>query len=345
MNKLFYAIILTLPVLVGQAQELPEELEGVEARNWIRTNYYDGEFRALTYSQARRKMFAYIANENDTIECVYSGLKKYLEEGDESTAYPAPFNTEHVVPQSLFNSDEPMRSDIYILQPCFEDWNSARSNYPFRELDDINETDRWYYLSQSTTTVPTQFIERYSELDNFTAWEPRENRKGDIARAILYFFTMYPGYNINNVIDAAELCGWHETDTVDAIELKRNMLTEVYQGNQNPYITWPHWANQAFGCRVPVPPPVVNGLDLVEAGLAALYPNPGNGRFHLELRGNHSFPLTGEIRDVNGKLHDIFEIKSNYIELYINNIEGLYYIILKDISGRPLGGIPVNITH
>jgi len=251
MEKLILSILLIGASLAGSAQELPDDLYGSAARAWMKSNFYDGEHSALTYSNARKKMFGYIANEDDMIECIYSGLKQAHAEGLE-ISFPEPFNTEHVVPQSLFNSNEPMRSDIHILQPAFQDWNSLRSNYQFRELVD-NQVDKWIYLDNSMTSTPSSNIDFYSEYVPF-GWEPRESKKGDVARSIMYFFTMYPSYDITSVIDTAQLCDWHEADEVDALELQRNELTEVYQGNLNPYIYRPHWANQAWGCASTVPP-------------------------------------------------------------------------------------------
>lgn len=245
-------LLLLLSVFAGPAAaQLPDSLDGDAARTWIRDNYYTGEISALTYSEARRKMFAWASNAGDSVECVYSGLKRYIARGDESAAYWPPFNTEHIVPQSLFSENEPMRSDMYILRPSYEPWNNLRGNIPFRDIDD-QDTEQWIYLDQSRSTIPPANIDRYTEYFPLY-WEPREGRKGDVARAIMYFFTMYPQFDLSQVIDTAVLCTWHETDAPDAGEQQYQGYARQYQGNLNPYIAYPQWANQAWGCAAVQP--------------------------------------------------------------------------------------------
>src|SRR5690606_7419258 len=41
------------------------------------------------------------------------------------------WSREHLWPQSTFDDDEPMRSDIHALYPCDQDVNNARSNKPY----------------------------------------------------------------------------------------------------------------------------------------------------------------------------------------------------------------------
>lgn len=46
------------------------------------------------------------------------------------------FNTEHVVPQSWFRAEEPMKGDLHHLFVCEPRCNNMRSNYPYFEYDD-----------------------------------------------------------------------------------------------------------------------------------------------------------------------------------------------------------------
>jgi len=85
---------------------------------------------SLGYNTARDKMFETIDDYGyDTIECVYSGRK--IKAVNRTEAQNQNFNTEHTFPQSFFNSNEPMVSDLYHLYPTDAAANNARSNYPF----------------------------------------------------------------------------------------------------------------------------------------------------------------------------------------------------------------------
>lgn len=313
-----------------QAQEPPEGLMGEDFRVWVKQNFYDGEHSALSYSDARKKMFGYASNDNGFIECFYSGLRQVHAEGLE-ISFPEPFNTEHVVPQFLFDGEEPMRSDIHILQPTFQDWNNLRSNYQFRELDDVTETDQWIYLNQSTESIPSSNIELYSEYV-FGGWEPREESKGDVARAFMYFFTMYPQFDMEDYIDTSILCQWHEEDTISAYELQRNESIEFYQGNVNPYISNPWWANMAYGCDVEVPP-VINAAfeNILDIGI---YPNPSNGRIQLELPTAGVFPLYAELTGMDGRSFGTREIMDRRSTLTYDVPNGSYFLVILNGNGE-----------
>ncbi len=130
---------------------------------------------------------------------------------------------------------------MHHLFPVRASANSARNNFPYADVDDTL-TNVWYYdvLSEE---FPSQDINKYSELDIRTpAFEPREDHKGNAARAIFYFYTMYKEH-----ADAADpsffarqvstLCQWHLDDPVDSLEWERNLIIAAYQDNKtNPFI-------------------------------------------------------------------------------------------------------------
>lgn len=145
-----------------------------------------------------------------------------------------------------------MRSDIHHLFPTHKDVNSARSNFPFDEIDD-NLTDKWYVKDgselQILTEIPSRNIDSYSELDKNKAFEPREEHKGNLARAVYYFYTMYPSEagNISRIADRDVLFQWHINDPVDSAEIERNNRVAAQQGNRNPYIVHPELVARAWG--------------------------------------------------------------------------------------------------
>lgn len=228
-----------------------------DMRTWLKANWYDGYFGDLGYSGARMQMYGFVDANGGMIEGIYTGFQQ----ASGFVTFPDPINAEHVVPQSFFGSATPMRSDIYNLRPSHGSANSARGNNPYGEVPD--NLANWYgvdgggaYVSTSTEPSPN---ENWSEL-NANIWEPREEKKGDIARNVFYFYTMYPTQAgpIGNVGDINILYQWHLNDPVDASELDRNDRVEIAQGNRNPYVDYADLVYLAWfyvavpGCTDPV---------------------------------------------------------------------------------------------
>ncbi len=231
----------------SQAPTPPGGTTGQALRTWFKQQYYNGQHIQHSYQNARIRMYNYIDNHNNRVTCVYSGYKKTVTYGG-SVSNPQPINCEHTVPQSYFNYKEPMKSDIHHLFPTYGSWNSVRSNHPFHEIND-NATSKWMYLDNDQSSIPTSNKDLYSEFD-FPKFEPREDHKGNVARAIFYFYTMYPTQagSINNIAGSlATLYQWHLDDPVDAREYQRNINIDAYQGSRNPYIDYPGYAGIAWG--------------------------------------------------------------------------------------------------
>jgi endonuclease I len=82
-----------------------------------------------------------------------------------------------------------------------------------------------------------------------TVFEPRDPQKGNTARAIFYFYTVYGvngGVDLENFrIEEDTLRRWNQQDPPDAAELRRNDLVFAAQGNRNPFVDHPEWINAA----------------------------------------------------------------------------------------------------
>ena len=223
----------------------PSGLYLEDLRAWFKSNWYDGQHSSLGYNEGRRQMYGYTdILGNGNIECIYTGFQQ----GGGFVTYPNPINAEHIVPQSFFGSDEPMRSDIYILRPCHGSANSSRSNDPFGEVND-NQA-QWYGVNGNTYTSTGN---EPANSDNWSEgtgslWEPRESKKGDVARAVFYYYTMYPnqGSSISACGDLQTLYDWHVNDPPDAAEISRNTKINQVQGNKNPYVENPDWVYLAW---------------------------------------------------------------------------------------------------
>lgn len=147
-----------------------------------------------------------------------------------------PYNCEHVVPQSWFDKLEPMRGDLHHLFSCEMRCNSYRNNIPYGLVFAHRAELGW---------EPEKCGQRNGER---TSFQPVQGR-GVAARASLYFLLRYPGE-----IDAIEaeylpdrmslLLEWHDEFEVDEYELHRNAAIFERQGNRNPLIDFPDWAER-----------------------------------------------------------------------------------------------------
>ncbi|MEP6792867.1 MAG: endonuclease, partial [Saprospiraceae bacterium] len=129
---------------------------------------------------------------------------------------------------------------MYNLFPSRVAINSDRGDFPYSDIND-DATTKWYYLGQELTNKPAVNINAYSEFKSGN-FEPRESVKGDIARAMFYFWTIYR----DDAVAAdpaffeqqrASLCQWQEDDPVDDFENLRDDRISIYQGGKkNPFV-------------------------------------------------------------------------------------------------------------
>ncbi|MBD2722304.1 endonuclease [Hymenobacter armeniacus] len=240
----------------------PANLSGLQLRDWYRQNWYDGKRVELSYATARGKMYNYADNYNNLVTCVYSGYQETVPYSatNTSTGVVNRINCEHTVPQSWFSEVVRMRSDMHHLYPTYDTWNNLRGSDPFAEIPDAT-TQTWMRGLVSQATIPTANIAEWSE-DTNTQFEPREDHKGNLARAVFYFYTMHAGQSalintghgdINSVADINTLYAWHLADPVDAREIERNNRVAASQGNFNPYIAYPGTVATAWNLAPPGP--------------------------------------------------------------------------------------------
>ncbi len=213
-------------------------LTGQPLINQLRADYKPAH--VLGYDAARDTMFAVIDNHNHYVTGVYSGYTIYIDStADPSTdAYNKDMNTEHTWPQSKGADTGNAHSDLHHLYPVRAEVNSSRSNDPFAEIVDT-ETDTWWRLDYSQSTIPTSNIDEYSEKDNSGYFEPREDHKGNVARSMFYFYTMYQDQADSNFFNEQKetLRQWNLLDSVDSAERQRSQLVARYQdGKENPFV-------------------------------------------------------------------------------------------------------------
>jgi len=235
-NRLIILLILSY-FLIGQ-DIIGEGLYEEELIDFLRSNYKTST--TLGYTAARDSLYLRVDRIDNMVKGVYTNYAVELPATgvDPSTyLYENGINCEHVWPQSLYEGSEPTKSDMHILRPCKDNVNSARANKPFNEINDVQVTT-WYWLDSQTSNTPSSNIEQYSE-NHGSYFEPREDRKGDIARTIFYFYTMYSDIADDNFfhIQKDVLKIWHELDPADMDEVYRTWQIAEYQQNKpNPFI-------------------------------------------------------------------------------------------------------------
>ncbi len=198
----------------------------------------------LEYGDARDTFFRNIDAVDNVLECVYTGFKINLDPNLDPTedAFDKGINTEHTYPRSKGATNGTNAfSDMHHLFPTRERVNADRGSLPFQDIVD-SQTDKWYFEENITTSIPSQNIDDYSELLTSVGFEPREEHKGDVARAYFYFYTMYENQALQEDPDffssqQETMCQWHFEDPVDEKEWVRNEKIAVYQdGKKNPFI-------------------------------------------------------------------------------------------------------------
>ncbi|MES2655954.1 MAG: endonuclease [Bacteroidota bacterium] len=140
-------------------------------------------------------------------------------------------------PRSPSNLELPEYNDQHNLFPADQiNANGVRSNYPFGECVTV------------TSTSPTGKGKLGKDANNNTIYEPKDEQKGDLARALFYMSVCYNGINGNNWSlpsnqGLAVLLKWHQQDPPSEEEIARHEYIASVQHNRNPFIDNPSWAN------------------------------------------------------------------------------------------------------
>jgi endonuclease I len=248
----------------------------------------------LDYANSRDTLYAKIlAKADDSIRCIYSGHTLYLDPTQDPTQYiyqnggANGMNTEHAYPQGKGAADGNARSDMHHLYPARIAVNEARGDSPYLEIPDA-QTTKWFIRNQLFTSIPTSNIDDYAEY-KLGAFEPRESVKGDLARSVFYFYTMYraqanladPNYF---ELQRPTLCQWANQDPADSAELLKTWNIAPYQdGKPNPYVIDCTLASRCWcpdvapKCLVDTETPVTS-----LSGVLRAWPNPANERLFVQ---------------------------------------------------------------
>jgi endonuclease I len=162
------------------------------------------------------------------------------------------FNREHSWPKEYFGGDNsyPMYSDLHHLFAT-DGWvNNKHAAFP---IGMVNSTT---YTSSNGTKLGTGTT--YPGYSN-KIFEPIDAYKGDFARAYFYMSTRYESEDASwqnwEMANGAELTPaainllllWHNNDPVSQKEIDRNEAVFLLQGNRNPFIDYPQFADCIWG--------------------------------------------------------------------------------------------------
>lgn len=146
-------------------------------------------------------------------------------------------NIEHTWPRSRFGTKRGSRkfriqeADMHHLYPSDSETNNTRANNLFTQFSGE------YAGLKNCPSSKSAYINELSS----DAFEPPENHKGNVARALFYFAVRY-----DMRISAHEeffLRQWNIIDPVDAEEVRRTEEIGKLQGNRNPFVIDPDLAD------------------------------------------------------------------------------------------------------
>jgi endonuclease I len=241
------------------------------------------------------------------------------------------YNREHIIPQSLFNSDGPMVSDAHFITPTDGKVNGERSNYPHGMVGTASIT------TQNGSKLGSASNSGYAAGYSGTVFEPINAFKGDIARMYFYFATRYENVittwgnsygmfnNTSNQVFTNTfleiLKQWNQIDPVDQREIDRNNAIYARQNNRNPYIDHPEYVTSVWG-------PTLATATFDTLAIISVYPNPSNDhKINIE-----SETLLDEIQlvNINGQLMQEIKkpVSQNHTYTLENLPQGFYFLKL-----------------
>lgn len=218
-------------------------------------------------------------------------------------------------------------ADMHHIRPSETRLNSARGNNPFGEIANRESHKTYAKFGNNATYALGGYV-------SGGTFEPLDNKKGDVARIVLYLYLHYNSYSVSSLFDGYAstngnngsssyfsstllpltnitannteedalkmLLRWNSTDPVDDIERRRNDKVATYQGNRNPFIDNSNYANLIWDDN-PIDPssPVVNKVTINSSSL------------QLDLNNNKTASLEVIVDVSNGATNGVNWVSSN----------------------------------
>ena len=265
-HKHFLLFFLLIPLLI-QAEEMPvgyyDAIDGKQDSVLKSTlGQIIRPHTAIPYGSGADKTWGvfYYSDQDEEGYCMdmyCDKWKKFTSVG----AVVSGCNIEHSFAKSWWGgSKNDAYKDCYHLNPSNTTANSSRSNYPLG----VPTKD----LKDQSVTGSLKVGRATYEGETFWVFEPKDEYKGDFARAYFYMATCYGDeltwrldnkdvgskYAMRNDSylefrdwEIAVLITWHRQDPVSEKETKRMDAVSDFQHNRNPFIDYPDLAEYIWG--------------------------------------------------------------------------------------------------
>ena len=259
----------------------------------------------------------------------YSGVKWPNGWNSNAGSTSGGYNREHVWCQSKSTGlwgTTGGGADMHHIRPSETRLNSTRGNDPFGEIANRESNKTYAKFGNNATYALGGYV-------SSGTFEPLDNKKGDVARIVLYLYLHYNSYSVRSLFDGyASINGngsssyfatallpltnitannteedalkmllrWNSSDPVDDIERRRNDKVATYQGNRNPFIDNSNYANLIWGDNTIDPSsPVVNKVTINPLSL------------QLDLNNNKTASLEAIVDVSNGATNGVNWISNN----------------------------------
>ena len=258
------------------AEDLPEGF--YNAANGLKDCELKGTLKELirnhtviSYGEGSWEVF-YYADQDENGYCMDMYCDDWKKFGAPGSAVSG-CNVEHSFAKSWWGgAKNDAYKDCYHLNPSNSTANSARSNYPLGNVTNLVKTAGSLKIGK----------QHHDSLNvDFNIWEPKDEYKGDFARAYFYMATCYgkdkngnydptvcsayQGWRLDNKDVGSKfamqndnylefqpweqevLIQWHRQDPVSVKEIKRADAVSNFQHNRNPFIDYPYLAEYIWG--------------------------------------------------------------------------------------------------
>lgn len=276
-------------------------------------------------------------NGDSYVVCCYSG-ERHVFSGAfdwQETGY----SREHTFPHSwyathpaneVYGQENVEYIDYHNLYPINQSKaNEPRGNLPLGEVVEV----LYEYLDGK----------RGRNANNVLVYEPRDQNKGNAARAKFYMVTAYNGeygtgdaWSLPTNQDQEVLKNWHFQDLPDSYEIARHELIYSIQGNRNPFID-----SVDFACYIDFHEMSYDDENCGSLGLTdnfvnnnlSIFPNPSNDKVYVQLNGVKINNIS--VTDLSGRTVGNFDSQYEYIEVDVSSFRtGTYLFNIETYEGN-----------
>ncbi len=280
-------------------------------------------------------------NGKATSFCAYSGEITVYDFPIVFGGNPGDYSKEHCLPQSWMRTISGTTSDIEradyynLMVTNYSNANAVRSNYPYGKV----VTPTFTYLNFKVG----------KDASNINVAEPQDIFKGDVARNMMYEMLCYNGLqgnwgldNLNSLATQQSetiLKSWNTQDPPSKEEKTKLEYIASIQGNRNPLIDHPEWADCINFRQIVAKACVAGVYDFNKEALKYQWENKTS--FSFELNPNQDYKdkwivtdLSGKIiaemgRESLGKTREIIDLngyQSGVYILHVNTVNGKAFV-------------------